>query len=239
MKHTSLAPPPPGAIIGEALLPFQITSLALAAPFLATAPKGNGETVIVLPGYGAGDASTAVLRRFLRLLGYNATGWGMGANDGDVLRLLARMEEMLANHHDNADTLHLVGWSLGGYLAREVARNLPERITSVVTLGSPVFGGPKYTAVAAMFSDTPEALDDIERLVAERYRVPLTVPTTAIYSKLDGVVAWQACIDHLSPNVEHVEITSSHSGFGFSPTAFRTIADRLARHAAPVQSAPA
>ena len=97
------------------------------------------------------------------------------------------------------------------------------------TLGSPVVGGPKYTAVAGAFASERGALDDIERLVDERYAVPLEVPVTAVYSRLDGVVSWQACIDHYSPNVEHIEVTSSHAGFGFSPDAFRIMADRLAR----------
>jgi hypothetical protein len=72
------------------------------------------------------------------------------------------------------------------------------------------------------------SLDDIERLVDERYAVPLTVPVTAIYSKADGIVSWQACIDERSPDVEHIEIFSSHTGLGFSTQAYRIIADRLA-----------
>ncbi len=98
----------------------------------------------------------------------------------------------------------------------------------MVTLGSPVVGGPKYTAVAGIFNRQPGALDDIERAVAERYATPLKVPVTAIYSKADGVVAWRACVDQHSPHVEHVEVFSSHVGLGFAPQALRIVAELLA-----------
>ena len=84
-------------------------------------------------------------------------------------------------------------------------------------------------AVASFFNDQADALDEIERAVHERYANPLQVPVTAIYSKADGVVAWRACIDELSPDVEHIEVFSSHVGLGFAPAALRIVADRLAR----------
>lgn len=192
MKN-SLRPPPLSALLNEAIMPLQFSMLLLQAPFLAMAPRGRGERVLVWPGFGAGNSPTTLLRSYLGFLGYRAKGW-----------------------------------SLGGYMAREVARDCPDLVKHVVTLGSPVVGGPKYTAVASAFGQSGESMDDIERLVEERYETPLSVPVTAIYSKADGVVAWQARIDDRSPNVEHVEIFSPHTGLGFSPQAYRVLADRLA-----------
>ena len=212
----------------EALTPWQFSRLFFNAASLARAPRGKGEKVLVWPGFGAGNASTTVLRNFLGYLGYDARGWQLGRNDGDVLSMLDELSDAVRQTAKN-EQISLVGWSLGGYLAREVARDCPDLVRRVVTLGSPVVGGPKYTAGARYFDTGTESLDDIERLVDERYENPLTVPVTAIYSKLDGVVAWQACIDNRSPNVEHVAVTSSHTGLGFSPDAFRIMADRLAR----------
>jgi pimeloyl-ACP methyl ester carboxylesterase len=225
----NIKPPARTALINEALTPLQFSLLLLQAPALSLAPRGSGP-VLVWPGFGAGNSSTAALRAYLSYLGYQVEGWSEGNNDGDVLRLLVRLKTHLESRADPGPVT-LVGWSLGGYLAREVARDCPERVSRVITLGSPVVGGPKYTAVANAFAQRGVSMDEIERLVDERYGVPLNVPVTAIYSKLDGVVAWEACIDDRSPNVEHVEIASSHVGLGFSPQAYRIIATRLAAQA--------
>ena len=225
--NSELSAPSRGALLNEWLTPLQFSLALPQLPALARSPRGNGEPVLVWPGFGAGNASTAVLRRFLSYLGYDAKGWPLGQNNGDVLAMLDSLgEELKAAAADGP--VNLVGWSLGGYLAREVARDYPHLVKRVVTLGSPVVGGPKYTAVADFFNDQPGALDDIERAVQERYAVPLQVPVTAIYSKVDGVVAWRACIDQHSPDVEHVEVISSHVGLGFAPQALRIVADRLA-----------
>ena len=223
-----LSAPPRSALLNEWLTPLQFSLLFLQAPALASAPRGNGSRVLVWPGFGGSNASTALLRRYLGYLNYDASGWSIGRNDGDVLGML----ELLRTEVEKAAAsrpVDLVGWSLGGYLAREVARDAPHLVRRVITLGSPVVGGPKYTSVAGMFDAGPGALDAIERAVDERYSRPLTVPVTAIYSKVDGVVSWRACIDERSPNVEHVQVFSSHTGLGFSPHALQVVADRLAR----------
>ena len=98
-----------------------------------------------------------------------------------------------------------------------------------MTLGSPVVGGPKYTAVAETYRQQGVDLDEIERQVAERTRVPLRTPVTAVYSRRDGVVAWQACIDPQGDTVEHVEVAATHLGLGFSAEVFEVLAERLAR----------
>ncbi|MFN2376257.1 MAG: alpha/beta fold hydrolase [Candidatus Binatia bacterium] len=227
-----ISPPPTRLLLGEVRGAFEPARLLLRAPLLATLPRGRGELVMLLPGYGAGDASTAVLQGFLRLLGYNAFGWGLGRNTGKVDRLLP----LVLEHLDEIDPdrqVHLVGWSLGGYIARETARERPDRVRSVITLGSPVIGGPKYTTVAERYRSQGIDLDELERLVDARYDTPLTTPVTAVYSRADGIVAWEACIDRRSPGIEHVEVATTHIGLGFSPEVYRIIADRLARHCAP------
>lgn len=203
--------------------------LLLRAPELARQPRGGGAPVLVIPGYGAGDGSTALLRAYLGLIGYRVRGWGLGRNRGNVGKLIPRIAELVTQWADDVGRpLRLVGWSLGGYLAREAARDRPAAVDRVVTFGSPVVGGPKYTAVAGAYRSRGYDLDAIEAEVAAREQVPIAVPITAIYTRNDHVVAWQACIDRTSPNVEHVEVRSTHLGLGVDPEVYRIIADRLA-----------
>lgn len=226
---------PPGrlGLLREAATPLALARLLAAAPDLARQPRGGGEPVLVLPGFGTSDASTALLRAYLGRLGYRAFGWGLGTNRGDVADLVPQVihrTEVLARA--TSTRVRLVGWSLGGTLARETARERPEVVERVVTMGTPVVGGPKYTAVARVYAAQGFDLDAIEHVVAERNRVPLRVPVTALYSRNDGVVAWTACIDHHN-DVEHVEVRSTHLGLGVDPDVYRVLADRLARPPRP------
>jgi pimeloyl-ACP methyl ester carboxylesterase len=123
----------------------------------------------------------------------------------------------------------LVGWSHGGVIARELARQAPEAVARVITFGTPVVGGAKYTAVAPLFRERGLDLDRLEREIAARNAAhPILVPITAIYSCEDAVVAWQACLDPDNPDVEHVEVGGSHAGLGINPDVFGLVADRLA-----------
>ena len=112
--------------------------------------------------------------------------------------------------------MSLVGWSLGGYMAREVARDLPGIVERVVTMGSPTVGGPKYTAAARFFNRNGMDLDWIEREIARRESRPIAQPITAIVSKTDAIVDWNAAIDRSSPRVEHIELDAAHLGMGFN-----------------------
>ncbi len=230
----NISPPPTRLLLGEVRGAFEPARLLLRAPMLARLPRGRGELVLTLPGYGANEASMFVLQGFLQLLGYRTAGWGIGRNLGDVGRILprvlGRMDELAAT---SGEPLHLVGWSLGGYIAREAARERPDLVRSVVTLGSPVVGGPKYTTVAERYRRQGIDLDEIERIVDARYDRPLAVPVTAIFSRGDGVVAWEACIDRRSPGIEHVEVKTTHVGLGFCPEVYSVVAERLARHSQP------
>jgi pimeloyl-ACP methyl ester carboxylesterase len=222
--------PSAAGLLREVRGALELPRLLLRFPELARQPRGRGQRVLVLPGYGAGDASTAVLRAYLGFLGYRQRGWALGRNDGDVPGLLPRVVARLeALAREAGESVVLVSWSLGGYLAREAAREHPQAVQQVITLGSPVVGGPKYTAVAEVYRCRGVDLDEIEAEVAERNRRPLVTPVTAIYSRNDAVVAWRACIDPDASNVEHVEVSATHLGLGFSPEVFKIISERLAR----------
>jgi len=182
----------------------------------------------VLPGYGAGDASTLVLRRYLRFLGYWVRGWSLGVNAGDVRALLPRVLDRVERFAERKrEPVSLIGWSLGGVLARETARESPGLVRRVITLGSPIVGGPKYTAAARFYRLQGIDLDAVEAEIDARESTPIRVPITAIYSRADGVVAWQACLDRRSPHAENVEVGATHLGLGFSADVYRLIADRL------------
>jgi len=205
--------------------------LLLRAIELACQPRGHGEPVLVLPGYGAGDGSTAILKTYLRLLGYRVSGWHLGRSSGDVPDLLPRvLRRILSISRKSQQPVRVIGWSFGGYLAREAARERPEAIHQVITLGTPVVGGPKYTVAARAFHRRGVDLDAMEAEIEARNKILLQTPVTAIYSRADAFVAWEACIDHYGSNVEHVEVRTTHMGFGFSPQVYKIIALRLADH---------
>jgi pimeloyl-ACP methyl ester carboxylesterase len=184
---------------------------------------------MVLPGFATGDSATALLRGYLSFLGHDVHPWGLGRNDGQVRRLLPVLVSRVgALHRTTGRPVRLVGWSLGGYLAREISRDVPGDVERVVTLGAPVVGGPKYTLAGRAYLRRGVDLDAIEAAVAAREDVPLTRPVSAIYSRRDRVVAWQACVDERNACVEHVEVSSTHLGLALSPDVFLLVAQRLA-----------
>ena len=227
----NISPPSNIRLFNEAFSWLEFPRLFLHAPDLLTQVRGKGERVLVFPGFGAGDFSTLVLRQYLAYLGYNSAGWQQGINTGDVMVMIRTLTDAVRKQvQDTSAPVILVGWSLGGYLAREVARELPDHVSQVLTMGSPIIGGPKYTRVAALFKDNGVSLDMIEQAIAARDTQLLQLPITNIYSKNDGVVAWEACIDHKSPDVEHFEVRSSHLGLGISADVFRIIARQLSKN---------
>lgn len=177
--------------------------------------------IIVIPGYGGGDLSVKPLALFLRRSGFRAETWGLGLNNGEVLRLQGLLREKVRQEYqDHGEPVILLGWSLGGVLAREVTRDHPEWVEHVITMGSPIIGGPKFTIFARLYSSTGRDLEKVERDIKARYRNPIQRPVTAIYSRADGIVSWEACIDKWSPSVEHHEVNCTHVGMGFSKPVF-------------------
>lgn len=214
-------------MLRELLALRELPRLAVHSPWLLSAVRGRGQPVLALPGHSSSDLATAPLRAYLRRLGYDARGWGLGTNHGQVGKLLAPVTDAVRRHHDElGQPVHLLGWSLGGVIAREVARDVPEIVAQVITYGTPVVGGPVYTLAAGSYS--AEQLASIAMQVEQRDRVPVTVPVTAFFSRRDRVVAWRACIDRHNAHVEHVEATSTHVGMGIDPDVWLGIARRLA-----------
>jgi pimeloyl-ACP methyl ester carboxylesterase len=206
----------------------EASTLPASLPLLALAPRGDGHPVLVLPGYLAGDGSTLLLRRYLRALGYRAFAWGLGPNlglgDGVGGRLRERLETLHARH---GCRVSLVGWSLGGVYARELAKLAPACVRQVVTLGSP-FGrerrGDDSGWLAGMVFGAPGDAPR-EGKIAE----PPPVPVTAIVSRSDAIAGYHGCREAPGAQAENIEVVGSHIGLGVNPLVLYAIADRLSQ----------
>ena len=216
---------------------LEVASLGPLWPCLkASAPAGDGHTIMLLPGFMADDRSTFVLRSFLRSLGYRTLPWNQGRNNGSLeqqKRLARRFHRMVKRE---SAPITLIGQSLGGVYARELARLYPNHVRMVITLGSP-FGATGSNGVNSrlqglfrLMSGESSQRARQRRLHAEHAASP-PVPCTAIYSKSDGVVPWQSCIERAGDLVENIELYGSHIGMAVHPHALHVIADRLVHDA--------
>lgn len=221
-----LAAPTGPKISRELLGLVQVPRLAMRSPKLIDLPRGD-QTVVAFPGFGTNDLFTFPLRSALSALGHTTFGWGFGVNKSQVEEMLDSATAMVERHVDaTGQPAALIGWSNGGVFAREVARDRPDLVTRVLTYGTPVVGGPKYTRGVALFSD--KEVDRIDAVVAERNLIPIERPITAFYSRADVIVDWRACIDAFSPDVENIEVRSTHAAMGIDPDIWERIALRLA-----------
>jgi pimeloyl-ACP methyl ester carboxylesterase len=207
-----------------------VTTLALR-PLLRRLVHGDGHPVLLLPGFLAGDVSTRPLRRFLRDLGYWAHRWKLGRNLGvrDDLeeKLSQRLEKVYAQH---GKKVSLLGWSLGGVYARLLANRHPEKVRSVITLGSPFAADTRANNSWRLYEwITKERLDEVPQEKLRLVRQTPPVPTTSIFSRTDGVTSWQTALEPEGPQAESVEVPGSHLGLGFNPLVLYVIADRLAQ----------
>jgi pimeloyl-ACP methyl ester carboxylesterase len=231
-EHTEPYVPPPSAWLAlteahRALGEF--VSLRFTRSLLDKSPGGDGHPVMVIPGFMGGDGYNAALRRFLTRLGYDVHGWGLGRNLGPREGVLEDLETRileLSEHYQGR--MSLVGHSLGGIFAREIARRFPERIRQVISLGSP-FGEGRMTGSipARLFV----ALNPLEELPIEQDVLPVAppVPTTAIYSRGDGVVNWQTTVQvNGHEETQSIRVRGSHCGMTLNPTIWFLLAERLA-----------
>jgi hypothetical protein len=201
-------------------------------PTLAFAPKGDGHTVLVLPGFLTSDASTDFLRKYLRGLGLNAVGWEMGRNVGGLYRMREQLRKKVSElRRQSGHRVSVLGWSLGGVYARDLALSLPDLIRCIITLGSPFSGDLRANNVGRLYDRVSgEAVDDaaMEDIMALAGEMP--VPATSIYSRTDGVVSWQTSVMRPSARAENIEVIgASHLGLGFNPAVLWAVADRLAQ----------
>jgi pimeloyl-ACP methyl ester carboxylesterase len=240
-KHAAAAVPdqhptqngiePPGWFLMalESRAPLELGASLLAAPLLRRAPYGDGHPVLVFPGLVTGDLTTAVLRQFLSSQGYAACAWEQGINFGPrpgvIERCLERLQALRAEH---GTPVSLIGWSLGGVYARELAKMAPDDVRLVVTLGTPFTGHPKATNAWRIYEfASGQKLVEDARLASLKETPP--VPTTSIYSRTDGIVAWRCSVEEETGFSENIEVHASHFGIGMNPTALYAIADRLAQ----------
>jgi len=223
---------PPGRFDALQELRLPIDALGWIPSWLATKvrPAGRPRSVLLLPGFGTGPRAMRVMESFLKRQGHRVRDWGLGRNNGEARQLRIALEPVIRAAIDReGEPVVVVGWSLGGFIAREYAREHPGHVRKVITLGTPVIGGPRYTATARRYRAQGHDLDELERAVKSRYATPLRVPVTAVYSKRDGIVAWQACIDKWSPDVSHVEVDETHVGLILSPRVLAIVADAVER----------
>jgi dienelactone hydrolase len=202
-----------------------------ALPLLSLAPKGDGHPVLVLPGLVADDGSTKPLRGYLKSRGYAVSGWrqgrNMGLRDGVQDGMLDLLRDLSDSH---GRKVSLVGWSLGGLYARQLAKLLPDHVRSVITLGSPFAGTPKATNAWRVYElASGQNAEHTAEQFGGHLKAPPPVPTTAIFSRSDGICAWEGCMEQPTSLSESIEVESSHCGMGHHPAVVYAVAERLAQ----------
>ncbi|GAA6138310.1 alpha/beta hydrolase [Arenicella sp. 4NH20-0111] len=208
---------------------FEWQSFFAFKPILKYLKKGDGHSVVVFPGFVSSDRATRPLRSFLKDLGYRTYGWGLGTNllfnESLEAEMIALVNEV---YEKSGRKVSLVGWSLGGIYAREVAKACKGKIRCVITLGSPISGNTKHSNAHSLFqalNGKPNKID-VTRYLS--LNTPPDVPTTSIYSKTDGIVAWEGSVQKRGEFTENVEVPASHLGIGVNPLALYVVANRLA-----------
>jgi pimeloyl-ACP methyl ester carboxylesterase len=223
-------PPSRGLLLLEGRALHELAAFVGVLPLLSLAPRGDGHSVLVFPGLIASDGSTRPLRAFLRGRGYDVHGWGQGRNFGPRPGVERRMLDHIRElRRRSGRKVSLIGWSLGGVYARQLAKRSPDDVRQVITLGSPFNGSPRATHAWRLYEYTSGRSADEGQAFGSPIHVTPPVPTTAIFSRTDGVCAWQCCVETEGPEVENIEVQGSHCGLGHHPAAVYAIADRLAQ----------
>ena len=227
--HEALRPPGWRELMLEARAPWEFAAGLLSWWQAHRLPRGEGQPGVGFPGLAASDASTLLLRQVLKRLGYSPYGWGQGFNAGPRSGVLANcLEHIEEVHGRHGRRVSLIGWSLGGLYAREMAKLVPERVRQVITMGSPFAGHPRATNAWPLFR-LLSGHHEIDPRLQARLREPPPRPTTSIFSRTDGVVHWQCSVQSPAHQNENVELSASHFGMGFNPMVLYVIADRLAQ----------
>jgi pimeloyl-ACP methyl ester carboxylesterase len=226
-----LRPPSLFLMLAETRALFELNSSLLLSPLLLRAPKGDGHPVLALPGFLASDLSMAPMRRYLKELGYDTHAWNMGRNLGGVASKRSALRDLLTGIHGQIGRkVSLIGWSLGGVYARDLALQMPDMVRSVITLGSPFAGDIRATNATRLYEAlSGEAVDD-NLEIRQAIAGDLPVPATSIYSRTDGIVNWHTSLLRSSETAENIEVhLASHIGLGVNPAALWAVADRLAQ----------
>ncbi len=232
--QSSARPPHRLLMLAEGRAVFELASFYATRHLLAALPKGDGHPVLVLPGFMASDSSTAPMRRLLKDLGYQAHAWGLGRNVRVDTARVRQMEELLLQiNHKTGQKVSIVGWSLGGVFARELAKLHPEAVRQVISLGSPISDDRNHTNATRLFEylngKDPEPIR--EGRFQDLGKAP-PVPTTSILTRTDGIVHWRGSVQHPDlghAQTENIEVHASHVGLGVNPSVMIALADRLAQ----------
>ncbi len=221
-----------GLLLAEARGILEFNTSLLLAPLLLRAPRGDGHPVLTLPGFLGSDLSMAPMRRYLKELGYDTHAWNLGRNVGGVSRMRASLRDRLAEVHDiTGRKVSLVGWSLGGVYARDLAQQVPDMVRYVVTLGSPFANDVRATNATRLYEALSGEMVEENSELRKAIAGDLPVPTTSIYSRSDGIVNWRTCLLRPSDTAENVEVhLASHVGLGVNAAALWAVADRLAQN---------
>lgn len=214
---------------------LEASTLLPSMPFLRSMPRGDGHPVYLLPGFMADSRSTAMLRRWLDDLGYKAIPWGFGRNLGPRGSLTGRVTIAVGDlAREHGRPVSLIGQSVGGVFAREIAKVIPQHVRQVITLGSPFrqtdTSGTVPAVVRLFEMAMQEDTYDHQRGIGDISR-PAPVPSTAIYSRTDGIANWKVCIEEETACTDNVGVYASHCGMGFNPAIYYVIGDRLAQAA--------
>jgi len=225
-RPARLQPPDAWLMVLEGLAPWKCAARVAAAPWVRRQPRADAHPVLLAPGIGTDNLTTPPLHRALDALGCASETQrqviNQGPSDG-VSQRCAHGVCALAGRHGRA--VSLVGWSLGGLYARELARELPQRICTVITLGTPVAGHPRSTRARRVVDGLNACTAHAPTPMARPPHAP-PAPPPSIDSRGDGIVGWQCRVNGPGAMAQSVEVSASRSGTGASPATLCAIADR-------------
>jgi pimeloyl-ACP methyl ester carboxylesterase len=231
MTAATLRPPSRALMLLEGRAIPEFGAFLGALPLLSLTPRGDGHPVLVLPGLVTSDISTRPLRSFLKRQGYAVSGWGLGRNFGPRPGVQDGMLALLRELHEtHGRKVSIIGWSLGGIYARQLAKMEPDLVRGVITLGSPFGGQPTATNAWRVYEMVSgKRATDADTSFGGAISDPPPVPSTAIFSRTDGICAYQICMERRSATTENIEVQGSHCGLGHNPAVVYAVADRLAQ----------
>jgi hypothetical protein len=234
MKSVELTPPSATLLVLEPLR-AAADYVAGMAPLAVPLPPGDGHPVLVFPGLGVSGASTSGLRKRLQQLGYEVHDWEQGVNFGpsaDHDLMLERLGDHLKQIHAwHRRSVSLVGWSFGGIYARELAAKYTELVRQVITLATPVADKSDATHAGWLLNMLSSSKASMSHVSTRRFDAATSVPCASVYSKTDGIVAWEGCVSTESTNHRNIEVADvSHLGMVHHPEVLRVVADLLTQH---------
>jgi alpha/beta superfamily hydrolase len=191
---------------------------------------GDGHPVFVLPGYMGSEKSTTFLRNYIASLGYEVYDWGLGRNVGKIEYLALLTERVDEIFKKTGKKISIIGWSLGGVFGRQIAKERPDIIRQIITLGSPFAGlaEPNNVEWIYMALNGGKRVRNVNKSFLDDLPNPAPVPTTAIYSKEDGIVSWQMCMEKEEDSLhQNIQVHGSHIGLGINTAVLTVIEDRL------------